>query len=102
MLDKLEVAPKDKNLLNKIPSLVVMDAGIATQENIDYLVDNGYEYIVVSRKKEKYFDEEKSTPVKLNEKGEEIVKAQKVLNEETGEIELFVHSQARELKENAM
>ena len=34
MLDKLKIAPKDKNLLNTKSSLVVMDAGIATQENI--------------------------------------------------------------------
>ena len=31
-----------------------------------------------------------------------IVRAQKVINEETGEIELFVHSKPRELKEDAM
>jgi hypothetical protein len=102
MLDKLGVAKKDKNLLNTKPSLVVMDAGIATQENIDYLVTHGYEYIVVSRKKEKQFDKTKAIPVKLNNKDEVIVQAQKVINEETGEIELFVHSQQRELKENAM
>jgi len=101
MLERLKIAPKDKNLLNTKSSLVVMDAGIATQKNIDYLVKNGYEYIVVSRKKEKQFDETKSTPVKLNNKDEVIVRAQKVINE-AGEIELFVHSQARELKENAM
>ena len=29
-------------------SLVVMDAGIASQENIDYLKDEDYEYLVVS------------------------------------------------------
>lgn len=102
MLDKLQVLPKDKNLLNTIPSLVVVDAGIATQANIDYLVTNGYEYIVVSRKRDKSFDETKATTVKLNDKDEVIVRAQKVINEETGEIELFVHSKQRELKENAM
>lgn len=101
MLERLKIAPQDKNLLDTKSSLVVMDAGIATQENIDYLVKNGYEYIVVSRKREKQFDETKSTPVKLNNKDEVIVRAQKVINE-AGEIELFVHSQSRELKENAM
>jgi len=102
MLDKLQVAKKDKNLLNATSSLVVMDAGIATQENIDYLVAHNYEYIVVSRKRDKEFDETKATAVKLNGKDEVLVRAQKVINEETGEIELFVHSQARELKEEAM
>ena len=101
MLDKLKVN-KTQNILTWNSSLVVMDAGIASQENIDYLVANGYEYIVVSRKKDKQFDESKSTPVKLDSKENMIVRAQKVINEESGEVELFVHSQARELKENAM
>ena len=101
MLDKLKVN-KTQNILTLNSSLVVMDGGIASQENIDYLVANGYEYIVVSRKKEKQFDESKSTPVKLDSKENVIVRAQKVINEESREVELFVHSQARELKENAM
>ncbi len=102
MLDKLRVPAKAKSLLSAIPSLVVMDAGIATQENIDYLVANNYEYIVVSRKREKEFDETKATPVKLGGKSEVLVRAQKVINEETNEIELFVHSKAKEAKEEAM
>ena len=99
MLDKLEVK-KREHIFDK-SSLVVMDAGIASEENIKYLVDNGYEYIVVSRKKEKEFDESKSKPVKLDSKEEVIVRAQKVINEK-GEVELFIHSKARESKENAM
>ncbi len=100
MLDKLSIKKKD-NLFVQNSSLVVMDAGIASQDNINYLVENGYEYIVVSRKKDKQFDESKSTPVKLNNKEEVIVKAQKVINE-NGEVELFVHSKPREAKEDAM
>jgi len=100
MLDKLKVN-KTQNLLTLKSSLVVMDAGIASQENIDYLVENGYEYIVVSRKKEKEFDESKSKPVKVDSKQEVIVRTQKVINE-SGEVELFVHSKARESKEEAM
>jgi len=100
MLDKLEVK-KREHIFDYKSSLVVMDAGIASEENIKYLVDNGYEYIVVSRKKEKEFDESKSKPVKLDSKEEVIVRAQKVINED-GEVELFVHSKARESKENAM
>jgi len=101
MLDKLKVKNKDKNLLST-KSLVVMDAGIASQENIDYLVTNGYQYIVVSRKKKKEFDEQSAVAVKLNNKDEVIVRATKVINKETKEIELFVHSKAKELKENSM
>ena len=100
MLDRLSV-PNKKSLMAHKHSLVVMDAGIASSQNIDYLVENGYEYIVVSRKKDKQFDASKSTPVKRNSKEEVIVRAQKVINEK-GETELFVHSKARESKEDAM
>ena len=46
MLDRLKV-DKTANLLttNSNSSLVVMDAGIASQENIDYLVENGLSLI---------------------------------------------------------
>jgi hypothetical protein len=102
MLDKLQVKKEPKNLLNSHKSLVIMDAGIATEENIDYLVSNQYEYLVVSRKQNKQFDEENSVPVKLDKDDNAIVRAMKVVNEETKEIELFIHSTAREAKEEAM
>ena len=101
MLDKLAVPKKDKNLFSK-KSLVVMDAGIASQANIDYLIEQGYEYIVVSRKKDKEFDEQKAVPVKLDINEKTIVRAVKVINQETKEVELFVHSKAKEAKEQAM
>ncbi len=102
MLERLKVKPKDQHLLTMKKSLVVMDAGIASQENIDYLVKNNYEYIVVSRKRIKEFDEQKAVPVKFNDKEEVAVRAVKVINKESGEIELFVHSKAKALKEQSM
>ncbi len=103
MLNTLRANKEDTGLLSTAQRpLIVMDAGIASQENIDYLIENAYEYIVVSRKKDKQFDETQATPVKLDNKEEVIVKAQRVINEETGEVELYVQSQARALKENAM
>jgi hypothetical protein len=101
MLDKLAVPKKDTNLFSK-KSLVVMDAGIASQANIDYLKNQGYEYIVVSKKKDKEFNEDKAVSVKLDKNEQTIVRAVKVVNEETKEVELFVHSKAKELKEQAM
>jgi transposase len=46
-----ELAPdskKDSGLFNSKP-VVVMDAGIATEENLDFLRNNGFDYICVSR-----------------------------------------------------
>ncbi|MCI5164721.1 MAG: IS1634 family transposase [Candidatus Electrothrix sp. GM3_4] len=79
---------------------IVMDAGIATEENITWLKDNGYKYIVVSRKRKREFCEQEAIVVKKS--GENTVKAQKKINEETGEIELYCHSTLREKKEQAM
>jgi len=87
-------------------SLVVMDAGIASQENIDYLKEHGYEYLVVSRKRTKRFEEDKAVAVKTDSQERTIVRAQRVeVKDEEGrieEIELYCHSEPRELKENAM
>ncbi len=37
---------------------MILDAGIASEENIQYLIEQGYKYIVVSRKRKRDFDEE--------------------------------------------
>jgi transposase len=81
-------------------STVVLDAGIASEDNIHYLVEQGYRYLVVSRKRKRDFDEDKATIVKSTP-GQH-VKAQRVVNQDTGEIELYCHSQLREKKEQAM
>jgi transposase len=79
---------------------VVMDAGIATQENIDWLKDNTYPYLVVSRKKHREFDESKSSIVKQDATC--TVKVQKVDDVESGETLLYCHSSLREKKESAI
>jgi transposase len=81
-------------------STVVMDAGIASEENITWLVEHGYRYLVVSRKRKREFDEEQAVTVK--ETPGQRVRIQRVVNTETGEVELHCHSQAREQKEQAM
>ena len=81
-------------------STVVLDAGIASEENIQYLIEHDYKYIVVSRKRKRDFDEEKATLIK--DIPGQSVKVQKVIVEETGEVELYCHSQLREKKEQAI
>lgn len=95
---------KEKNLLeqNSAKSLVIMDAGIASEDNINYLKEGGYEYLVVSRKKHKEFDDKKAVDVKVDKDNNAIVRVQKVINSQTGEIELYCHSKPREAKENSM
>ena len=107
MLDALR-SPKgderDKSTLLDTPQdapIIVMDAGIASQENIDYVKEKGYRYIVVSRKRQKQFDTTQAVSVKEDKNGTAIVRAQRVVNE-NGEVELYCHSLPREAKERAM
>ena len=81
-------------------STVVMDAGIASEENIVYLVEKGYRYLVVSRKRHRDFDVTQATVVK--EAPGQNVKVQRVVDDETGEVRLYCHSERREKKEQAM
>ena len=74
--------------------------GNASEENIQYLIEQGYHYIVVSRKCKRNFDEDKSILIK--DIPGQTVKVQKVSVEETGEVELYCHSQLREKKEQAI
>lgn len=81
-------------------STVILDAGIASEENIQYLIEHGYHYIVVSRKRKRQFDEDLSIIIK--DIPGQTVKVQKVIVEATGEVELYCHSQLREKKEQAI
>jgi len=79
---------------------VVMDAGIATEDNIDWLKKHEYPYLVVSKKKHREFD--KAASVVVKDDGECTVRVQKVLDEETQETLLYCHSTMREKKDQAI
>lgn len=79
---------------------VVMDAGIATEDNIAWLKEHLYPYLVVSRKKHREFDVDSSVVVKKD--AECTVRAQKVFDEETEEVLLYCHSTMREKKDQAI
>ena len=82
------------------PPTVVMDAGIATEGNIDWLKAQGYPYLVVSRERNKQFDPQQATVIR-EEPGVRI-SVQRVINESTGEVRLYCHSTAREGKERGI
>jgi len=79
---------------------VVMDAGIATEDNIVWLQEHEYPYLVVSRKKHRQFDESQSVVVKKDD--DCTVRVQKVCDEQTGETLLYCHSTRREQKDRAI
>jgi transposase len=79
---------------------VVMDAGIATDDNVAWLKKHGYPYLVVSRKRHREFAEESSVVVKKDD--ECTVRVQKVFDEKTQETLLYCHSSQREKKDQAI
>jgi len=79
---------------------IVMDAGIATEDNINWLKKERYHYLVVSRKRHREFSEKEAVVVKKDK--DCTVKAYKKINDKTGEVELYCHSTRRENKERAI
>jgi hypothetical protein len=78
---------------------VVMDAGISTQANLDWLREQGYHYVVVSKLRERQFDPALATEVQSA--GNVTIKLQRVLDAQ-GHVLLYCHSPAREEKDRAI
>ena len=87
-----------------IKPMVVVDAGIASEKNIQWLKDNSYPYIVVSRKKKKEIPSDVTMiAVKKDDKTNTVlVQAGLARNEEADEVELYCHSIDKEKKEEGI
>lgn len=83
--------------------VVVIDAGIATEDNLKLLKKNKFEYMCVSRSgMNKYTVDTESKPVKIVDKKEQPLTLQKVTVEGSTDTWLRVHSAAKALKESGM
>jgi hypothetical protein len=80
---------------------VVMDAGIATQENLAWLRSINRNYIVVSRKRNVVMPEN-TEQVIVKENINNLVQVSMVENKETNELELYCHSKAKAEKTKQM
>jgi len=94
MLQRLSLAP------GAVAPTVVLDAGIATEENLAWLAEQGYRYLAVSRERHKQFDAEAATLIRAA--GDTQIRAQRVLDEVSGEVRLYCHSTGREAKERGI
>jgi transposase len=81
-------------------AMVIMDRGIATQANIDWLIAHRYRYLVVSRERVRQFDDTQA--VEVSSASEQAIHIQRVASEDGSEIRLYCHSPQRQEKENAM
>lgn len=83
--------------------IVVIDAGIATDDNLRMLKDKGYDYMCVSRSSLKeYYADTTATPVQITDKRKQPIELLKVrVNGENDQF-LWVKSQAKKMKEDSM
>jgi hypothetical protein len=83
--------------------VVVLDAGIATEDNLKLLKANKFHYMCVSRSgMNKYTIDTQSKPVKICDKKNQELTLQKVTVEGTTDTWLRVHSAAKAVKETGM
>jgi hypothetical protein len=81
-------------------ALVVMDRGIATEENLRWLRAQGYRYLVVSRERQRQFDPAQASA--LQTAGGECVSVQRVEDAEGAEVRLYCYSPLRARKEEGI
>ena len=98
----IETLGKRTSYSNRKP-VVVMDAGIATEGNIEMLKDKGYDYLCVVRSNlKKYQADTESTPVMISDKRKNPIELLKVKCHKSNDNFLWVKSHAKAMKENSM
>jgi transposase len=99
IIDKLT---KQTSLFERKP-IIVIDAGIATEENIEMLKSEEYDYLCVSRSKQKsYYADTSTKPVMIKDKRGQPIELLKVSCLENQDQYLWVKSHTKALKENSM
>lgn len=84
--------------------IVVIDAGIATDENLKMLKSKHYDYMCVSRSNlKKYRADTNSTPIEIKDRRKQPIELMKVKSgKDDTDKYLWVKSKAKALKENSM
>jgi hypothetical protein len=77
-----------------------MDRGIATRANLEWLTENKYRYLVVSRERLREFDFAKAQSIQTARSGE--IQIYKELNEDQTEARLYCYSPGRQWKERGI
>ena len=99
MINKLRI--KTSSLARK--ALVVIDAGIATEENLKMILDNSYDYLCVSRSSLKNYNiEAGAATVSVTDNRKQNIELCRVKSGNNTDYYLKVESQSKELKERSM
>ena len=98
MLDGLQ----GKNPLPSEKPVIIMDAGIASADNIAWLTERGYLYLVVSRERYVQDPRDQDNAVLVRETGQSKVTVYRAIDAETQETRLYCHSEQKAKKEQAI
>lgn len=99
MIGKLRV----KTSVSARKALIVIDAGIATEENLKMILDNGYDYLCVSRSSLKTYNiEAGAATVSVTDNRKQKIELCRVNSGWNTDYYLKVESHSKELKERSM
>jgi hypothetical protein len=99
MINKLRV----KTSSSAKKALIVIDAGIATEENLKMILENGYDYLCVSRSSLKNYNiEAGASTVSVTDNRKQKIELCRVKTDRNTDYYLKVESEAKELKERSM
>lgn len=87
---------------SKKKQIVVIDAGISTEENLAMLQQEGFDYLCVSRKRLKEYVAIDENPVVIDTKSKKTISIREICLEDNPDTFFQVKSQSKGLKESAM
>ncbi len=103
MLDLVKALDKSNKTDKKVKAIVVLDAGIATDENLTLLREDGYEYVCVSRSKPKKDDTvDKDTAIEIKSKKDEKILLKFMDTADKTDRWIYVKSDGKQKKEVSM
>lgn len=91
----------EQHMQTRVHPAIVMDAGIATKENISWLKEHEYSYIVVNRGKVPFEVDFKNASI-IKEDHKKGIKIEVKRQEHQDEVYLLVRSERKRLKESSM
>ncbi len=95
-----DLKEKTKSPENK--PVIVMDAGIATEENLKDLRDNNHNYVCVSRSKPSKYEITEAEPVIVQDNRKHTIELQKTKVQDKDDLFMRVKSEQKRVKEESM
>ena len=89
---------RDKDPFHQIKPVVIMDAGIASADNVAWLIEQDYHYLVVSREQHVKNPRDQESPVTVRDTPDSNVVVYREVDPETRETRLYCHSEQKAKK----